>query len=89
MLTKTSLIMFIIFWGQLGYIGMSDSEKISKYLFKKKKDSRVCAREKWKKRKKYFSHQPVLKGPFAEVESSIRPFRLARLIRSAVVPLLT
>ena len=36
MLTKTSLIVFIIFLGQLVYIVMSESEKI-KMLIKKKK----------------------------------------------------
>ena len=42
MLTKTSLTVFIIFLGQLGYIVMSDSEKKSKYLFfEKKSDSRL------------------------------------------------
>ena len=33
MLTKTSLIVFIIFVGQLGYIVMSDSEKIKIFIF--------------------------------------------------------
>ena len=33
MLTKTSLIVFIIFMGQLGYIVMSDSEKIEVFIF--------------------------------------------------------
>ena len=37
MLTKTSLIVFIIFLGQLGYIVMSDRENKSKYLFFEKK----------------------------------------------------
>ena len=37
MLTKTSLIVFIIFVGQLGYIVMSDSEKIEIFIFWKKK----------------------------------------------------
>ena len=37
MLTKTSLVVFFILSGQLGYIVMSDSRKKSKYLFKKKK----------------------------------------------------
>ena len=32
-LTKTSLIVFIIFVGQLGYIVMSDSEKIEIIIF--------------------------------------------------------
>ena len=31
MLTKTSLIVFTIFLGQLGYIVMSDGKKKSKY----------------------------------------------------------
>ena len=39
MLTKTSLIVFIIFVGQLGYIVMSDSEKNQNiYFFEKKKN---------------------------------------------------
>ena len=33
MLTKTSLIVFIIFVGQLGYIVMSDSKKIEVIIF--------------------------------------------------------
>ena len=33
MLTKISLIVFIIFVGQLGYIVMSDSEKIEIFIF--------------------------------------------------------
>ena len=37
MLTKTSLIVFIIFVGQLGYIVMSDSEKNQNIYFLKKK----------------------------------------------------
>ena len=37
MLTKTSLIVLIIFLGQLEYIVMSDSEKKSKYSFFEKK----------------------------------------------------
>ena len=37
MLTKTSLIVFIIFLGQLKYIVMSDSEKKLKYSFLEKK----------------------------------------------------
>ena len=37
MLTKTSLIVFIILVGQLGYIVMSDSEKIEIFIFWKKK----------------------------------------------------
>ena len=37
MLTKTSLIVFIIFVGQLGYIVMSDSEKNRNIYFLKKK----------------------------------------------------
>ena len=46
-------------------------------------------------KKKYFSRQPVLernrfpnKGPFVEVESTIRPLPLFRFIKSAVGPLL-
>ena len=31
--TKTSLIVFIIFVGQLGYIVISDSEKIKIFIF--------------------------------------------------------
>ena len=42
MLTKTSLIVFNIFVGQLGYIVMSDSGKNQNiYLKKKKSDSRL------------------------------------------------
>ena len=38
MLTKTSLIVFIIFVGQLGYTVMSDSEKnLDVYFLKKRK----------------------------------------------------
>ena len=37
-LTKTSLIVFIIFVGQLGYIVMSDSEKNQNVDLKKKED---------------------------------------------------
>ena len=37
MLTKTFLIVFIIFVDQLGYIVMSDSEKIKYFFFEKKK----------------------------------------------------
>ena len=87
MLTKTSLIVYIIFVGQLGYIVMSDSEtnqNIYLHLF-------LVA----KSEKKNFSHQPVLvrngflnRGPFAEVESTIRLLPLVRLIKSAVAPLL-
>ena len=48
MLTKTSLIMFIIFLGHLGYIVMSDSEKKSKYsFFEKKSDSAFFCRENY------------------------------------------
>ena len=36
MLTKKSLIVFIIFVGQLGYIVMSDSGKIRIFIFWKK-----------------------------------------------------
>ena len=39
MLTKTSLIVFIIFVGQLGYIVISDSEKNQNIYLKKKKKS--------------------------------------------------
>ena len=42
MLTKTSLIVFIIVLGQLGYIVMGGSKNKSKYLFfEKKSDSRL------------------------------------------------
>ena len=96
MLTKTSLIVFIIFVGQLGYIVMSDSEKIEIFIFRKKEDLRLFLVAKSEKTyKKYFLHQPVLvrngfldRGPFAEVESTIRPLPLVRLIKSAVAPLL-
>ena len=37
LLTKTSLIVFIIFVGQLGYIVMSDSEKNQNIYFLKKR----------------------------------------------------
>ena len=37
MLTKTSLIVFIIFVGQLGYIVMSDSEKNQNLYFLKRR----------------------------------------------------
>ena len=37
MLTKTSLIVFIIFFGQLEYIVMSESEKNQNIYFLKKK----------------------------------------------------
>ena len=96
-LTKTSLIVFIIFVRQLGYIVMSDSEKNQNiYLKKEEEDSRLFLVAKSEKTyKKYFSHQPVLvrngflnRGPFAEVESTIRPLPLVRLITSAVAPLL-
>ena len=52
MLIKTSLIVFIIFVGQLGYIVISDSEKKSKYLFfeKKKKIYAFFLSRKVKKR---------------------------------------
>ena len=94
MLTKTSLIVFIIFVSQLGYIVMSDSEKNQNiYFLKKEEDLRLFLVAK--KRIKNFSHQPVLvrngfinRGPFAEVESTIRPLPLVRLIKSAVAPLL-
>ena len=97
MLTKTSLIVFIIFVGQLGYIVMSDSEKIKIFIFWKKEDLRLFLVAKSEKTyKKYFSHQPVLvrngflnRGPFAELESTIRPLSHVRLIKSAVAPILT
>ena len=97
MLTKKSLIVFIIFVGQLGYIVMSDSGKIKIFIFwKKEEDLRLFLVAKSEKTyKKYFLHQPVLvrngflnRGPFAEVESTIRPLPLVRLIKSAVAPLL-
>ena len=97
MLTKTSLIVIIIFVGQLGYIVMSDSGKNQNiYFLKKKKIYAFFRSRKLKKTyKKYFSHQPVLvrngflnRGLFAEVESTIRPLPLVRLIKSAVAPLL-
>ena len=97
MLTKTSLIVFIIFVGQLGYIVTSDSEKNQNIYFSKKKNIQTFfwSRKVKKRIKKYFSHQPVLvrngflnRGPFAGVESTIRPLPLAWLIKSAVAPLL-
>ena len=84
MLTKTSLIVFIIFVGQLGYIVMSDGEKNRNVYFLKKKEIFWSRRVK-KTYKKYFSYQPVLvrngflnRGPFAEVESTITPLLLVR-----------
>ena len=71
--------------------------KKSKYLFfEKKEDLRLFLVAKSEKTyKKYFSHKPVLvrngflnRGPFAEVESIIRPLPLVQLIKSAVAPLL-
>ena len=54
MLTKTSLIVFIIFVGQLGYIVMSDSRKNRNiYLLKKKKIQAFFWSRKVKKRKKH------------------------------------
>ena len=97
MLTKTSLIVFIIFVVPLGYIVMSDSEKNQNIYFLKKKRrfTPFLVAKSEKTYKKYFSHQPVLvrirflnRGPFAEVESTIRPLPLVRLIKSAVAPLL-
>ena len=42
MITKTSLIVFIIFLGQLGYIVMSDGKKNRNiYFLKEKSDSRL------------------------------------------------
>ena len=89
MLTKTSLIVFIIFVGQLGYIVMSDSEK------NQNKNKKIYAFFWSWKVKKYFSHQPVLvrngflnRGPFAEMESTIRPLPLVRLNNSAMASLL-
>ena len=47
MLTKTSLIVFIIFVGQLGYIVMSDSEQNRNiYLKKKRRFTPFFGREK-------------------------------------------
>ena len=98
MLTKTSLVVFIIFVGQFGFIVMSDSEKNQNIYFLKKKKKIYAfflVAKSEKTYKKYFSHQPVLvrngflnKGLFAEVESTIRPLPLVRLIKSAVAPLL-
>ena len=76
---------------------MSDSEKNRNiYFLKKKEDLRLFLVAKSEKTyKKKFSHQPVLvrngflnRGPFAEVESTIRPLPLVRLIKSAVATLL-
>ena len=77
---------------------ISDSEKNQNifFFFKKEEDLRLFLVVKSEKTyKKYFSHQPVLvrngflnRGPFAEVESIIRPLPLVRLIKSAVAPLL-
>ena len=50
MLTKTSLIVFIILVGQLGYIVMSDSEKIKIFFFfLKGEDLRFFLSQKVKK----------------------------------------
>ena len=97
MLTKTSLIVFIIFVGQLGYIVMSDNEKSQNiYFLKKRRFTLFLVAKSEKTYKKYFSHQPVLvrngflnRGLFAEVELTIRPLPLVRLIESAVAPLLS
>ena len=76
---------------------MSDSGKNRNiYFLKNKEDPHLILVAKSEKTlKKNFLHQPVLvrngfpnKGPFAEVESTIRPLPLARLIKSAVAPLL-
>ena len=50
MLTKTSLIVFNLFLGQLGYIVMSDSEKNQNIYFLKKRRrfTPFFGREKWK-----------------------------------------
>ena len=50
MLTKTSLIVFIIFVGQLVYIVMSDSEKNLNihFLKKRRRFTPFFGREKWK-----------------------------------------
>ena len=97
MLTKTSLVVFFKFLGQLEYIVMSDSRKNQNIFFLKKRRrfTPFLVAKSEKTYKKYFSHQPVLvrngflnRGPFAEVESTIRPLPLVRLIKSAVAPLL-
>ena len=74
-LTKTSLIVFIIFVSQLGYIVMSDNEKNQNILvFKKRRFTPFLVAKSEKTYKKYFSHQPVFvrngflnRRPFAEV----------------------
>ena len=54
MLTKTSLIVFIIFLGQLEYIVMSNSDKKSKYsFFEKKSDSHLFLSRELKFRGSY------------------------------------
>ena len=71
-------------------------KKLKYLFFEKKEDLCLFLVAKSKKTyKKYFSHQLVLvrngflnRGPFAEVESTIRPLPLVRLIKSAVAPLL-
>ena len=89
LLPKTSLIVFLIFVGQLGYIVMSDSEKNRNIYFKKKKKIYgFFLSRKVKKRIKNSFRTIENRGPFAEVESTIRPLPLARLIKSAVAPLL-
>ena len=78
---------------------MSDSKYRNIYFFEKKEDSRLFSTIFWSQKvinvKKIFLHQLVLvrnrfinKRPFAEVESTIKPLPLGRLIKSAVAPLL-
>ena len=88
---------FHIFWVSWDILWWVTVEK-SKYLFFEKKEEGLrffLVAKSEKMYKKYFSHQPVLvrngllnRGPFAEVESTIRPLSLVRLIKSAVAPLL-
>ena len=78
MLTKTSLIVFIVFVGVSCDILWGVTMKKSKYLFfetKKKIYAFFWSRKVKKTNEKYFSHQPVLvrngflnRGPFDEVE---------------------
>ena len=84
MLTKTSLIVFIIFVGQLGYIVISDSEKNRNIYFLVAKSEKTYKNNFRTNRYNGFLNR----GPIAEVESTIRPLPLVRLIKSAVAPLL-
>ena len=85
---------FLYFWVSWDILWWVTLEKIKIFIFwKKEEDLRLFLVAKSEKTyKKYFLHEPVLgfpnRGPFAEVESTIRPLLLVRLIKSAVAPLL-